>query len=57
MQWEGSGRNPGMGGKNALKMHLIGEKVVKEEPELWMHHVWKTDVTHDGGRTFRKGMW
>ena len=35
-------------------MHLIGEKMVKEEPELWMCHAWEADVMHDGGRTFRK---
>lgn len=43
-----------MDGKRAVKMHLIGEKMVKEEPELWMCHVWEADVMHDGGRTFRK---
>ena len=40
--------------KRAVKMHLIGEKMVKEEPELWMCHAWEADVMHDGGRTFRK---
>jgi len=37
-------------------MHLIGEKTVKEEPELCMCHAWEADVMHDGGRTFRKEM-
>lgn len=45
------------GWESVLKMQLLGEKVVREEPELWICPAWKADVMLDGDRTFRRGMW